>query len=264
MKKLIFSLLFILLLSNGSYAKPNWTINYAREKGCDLPAGFTIDFRGFSYVFNKEAGIDIVFDRKEVMPSSNRLTFVGEELYSLTLEDFIDSVFIAWDLGENKCVPNDSMSFLFLIRDINFSGKRRYGVTIPMSYNGCGVSISLVFVEKIKKRTPLKNSHPRKVKDSFAERVGRRIDNTVLHEIGHARGLNYSLTATKYDSNDPYFDHTYHAGDFREECVMHKGFPDDESSKMLHFCSYHRGILRNCLMTVMPSYSQDCYIKYYH
>lgn len=76
-----------------------------------------------------------------------------------------------------------------------------------------------------------------------AEHKWRRIQFSVLHELGHARGLN--------DASD----HGTHLGPNSADCPMLDNLLPSELPNNHIFCGRHRKILTQCLDIIQPSYN---------
>ncbi len=173
---------------------------------------------------------------------------VGLNLNNTTSIRSFLSVFVSREsITPGNCDPLN-FSFLFGIQAPSNSGTV-LGWTVLRTDIGNDMpwAASFVYKKKIYDITDLTTPQER----------WRAVENGVLHEVGHARGLSAD--------GGREFDHQHHGGSYDQICVMYR-YARDIAIGSHHFCGMHQKILRECLSqfgTYSSSYSNTCWQQPY-
>lgn len=133
----------------------------------------------------------------------------------------------------------DKASFLFGVNEPIGTLAEEVGVTLPKGAIPAvhNVPLSLVFKTKI---------HSINTTDTGWK--WRLTQTAVVHELGHARGLNAIV-------NNQWYDHSNHAGTDQGICVMISPVTDPQANPK--FCGYHKKVLRECLSQIQFDYNPN-------
>lgn len=217
-------------------AKDGWIIIWANESGNDPSGGTGIGNVGWYQFFDAQVGYKITWDyRESAPPSSSMLTLATPREFINTVDSYVKSFYEGLQI-DPTIIDASNTSLLFGIRDILWRGLT-VGATVPKGQisQSVAVSFNLTSVIVSSSRYPAK--------------AWVRVDANVLHELGHARGLNARL-------NDNYIDHDTHSGQGNTTCVMWSPLEDDPPQPFT-FCDYHKKVLKNCLTAIQRTYSPD-------
>lgn len=130
------------------------------------------------------------------------------------------------------------LNLSFLVGTNNMKGKTgTLGVTTWRGYTTGDPATSFVFTTRIRSISWLTTDEER----------WKAVSQVVLHELGHARGLN----AYNYELGDPDWDHNHHTGTDPAACAMN-GL--SVVPWKFEFCPYHAKVLGSCLKFIQVDY----------
>lgn len=247
----LLGILFFLLFLSGSCDKQSppdvtellWQIPYSYTIGNDPTAsgGLSINTSGWRNVYITQASYNFQLSLVEnkYMPSDNSLDMSTLSKFRQTVNSFIKKFEENW--GYNISILEQG-SHLFGVNDMIGAGTGVVGATAPKHFTQDDPAVAFVFTSKILNLSGL-----------TAQQKWALVDYTVLHELGHSRGLNAET------GQDPYYDHNNHSGEDSANCIMKLpiGYTPPEP---FVFCDYHKKVLKNCLKVIKMSYlpSETC------
>jgi hypothetical protein len=210
----------------------NWGIYWAFTPQNELYGG--IGSQGWADFFNYQAKYDafVVLWSPAALPSDDILSWTSDAELNATATRFIRLWWISSNMDTNTIQANIH-SFLFGVNvpsgaDANVLGAtgRRGQLLSPRS-----AAYSFVFKTRIFGRPYLTTDEQR----------WNYVNLVTLHELGHARGLNY---------ND---EHTYHSGGNEANCIMNVFAYGVQAPTPFVLCGFHQRILRQCLKAAILS-----------
>ncbi len=172
------------------------------------------------------------------VPSDGFLNWTTDQRLRETAGDFLRAFYRNAGIQD---VDEDNVSFFFGVNAPTGTGADDYSVTLAKGSvsNVSGVALSFVFKTKIHSLQGL-----------TAEEKWRLTQYNVIHELGHARGLN---------ARNANYDHVTHAGSNADICVMRINVSSNIPQNHV-FCGYHKKVLRECLTIIRYDYdpSSSC------
>ena len=203
----------------------------------------SISFTGWKQIFEGQVGYKFKSEYLTNEKTPNSVTSINRLNFNQTLQTFINDFYSAHGLTVQNIHPS-KVSLLLGINDI-VSSSNWLGVTLGRGGINQGISVSLVFVGKIS--------------SIHSTQKALYVDDVVLHELGHARGLN----ATNMSGGTEPHDHTNHLNYDAEnnttqednKCVMRSG---EVPVSPYVFCGYHQSILKKCLKSeILTTYNPN-------
>lgn len=211
-----------------------WDIYWSYTAGNDPTSGLGIGTGGWASIFNVQANYSTTtaLVSTSVVPSDASLNMANPTTLFLTVKDFLDRFQASW---RNQINNPDLASYLFGTNAMQNAAPLDYGVTTWKQPDYAAASF--VFTQKILNLT-----------GPSAQQKWAMIDYTVLHELGHSRGLNASTT----DHLD--YDHDHHEGSDASGCIMRINAGYDPPQPFV-FCGYHKKVLKDCLNKIRTIYT---------
>jgi len=169
------------------------------------------------------------------VPSDDTLNWSDNGSLLRTAEAFLRGFYANAGIRD---VDEDNVSFFFGVNAPTGTGADDYSVTLAKGSvsNVSGVALSFVFKTKIHSLQGL-----------TAEEKWRLTQYNVIHELGHARGLN---------ARNANYDHVTHAGSNADNCVMRINVSSNIPPNHV-FCGYHKKVLRECLTIIRFAYDPN-------
>lgn len=167
------------------------------------------------------------------VPTDAVLQWTSDEALRRTSGTFLRALYANIGL---QSIDADRGSFFFGVNEPAGTSVDAFSATLPKGTiaNVYGVALSLVFKSKIHSIGTL-----------TTEQKWRLTQYNVIHELGHARGLN---------AVNNHYDHNTHNGSNADICVMRVGVSSNIPLNHV-FCGYHKKVLRECLTLIQYDYN---------